>query len=234
MNTTLAHRPYRLCMRLFTRTARSFLWWLVIGIPVTFAITIVFGDAIEIGAWTIAASVFQWFVAVSAGMVIHLILPTQIATGLTRREITTAIGMFGALLCAASVLIVAAGFLAEHAMLAALDADPAPLGETLAHAARYLLITPLYCSVGLAIGAAEIRMRPGGSFHGFVQVPAILVIAGLLGVACMWFEYSPAWSDTWSAASSVAWTGAGLAFLGVMAAAFVLLMRGMPVHPKRA
>ncbi|WP_035698712.1 hypothetical protein [Glycomyces tenuis] len=221
MNATLAQRRYQLGARMFTRTARSFLWWLIGGSLVTFTISIVFSDALEIGAWTITASVFQWFVGVSAGIAIHQVLPAQIATGLTRREITAAFGVFGALLCAAAVLFVAAGLLVEHALLSAV-ADPSfTLGETAAQAARYLVVTPLYCSVGLALGAAEVRMRPNA-----LQVPALLSAAAVLAAACMWVEYSSAWS--------AAWTAAGIALIAAMAAAFVLLMRGAPVHPKRA
>lgn len=220
MNATLSQRRYRLGSRMFIRTARSFLWWLAAGTPLTFAISIVFVDELDIGAWAVTGSIFQWFVGVSAGIAIHQVLPTQIATGLTRREIIGAFGVFGALLCAAAVLLVAAGFLAEHALLAAVAEPPVTLGETAAQAARYVVVTPLYCSVGLALGAAEVRLRLGG-----LNVLALLSAAAVLAVACMWAEYSSAWTPEWIVA--------GLTLLAVMATAFVLFMRAAPVHPKR-
>lgn len=233
MNATLSQRRYRLGAHMFTRTARSFLWWLAIGVPVTFAVSIAFADvfAREMSIWIITASVFQWFVAVSAGIVIHQVLPSLIATGLTRREITAAFGVFGGLLCAAAVLLVAAGLFAEHALLTAFAdepltvasrVEPSTFGETAARAARYLVVTPLYCSAGLAVGAAAMRLRSGG-----LQVPILLSAASVLALACMWFEYTSRWG-------APAWLLAGFAFLAVTATAFVLLMRGAPIHAKRA
>lgn len=221
MNATLTQRRYRLGAHMFTRAARSFLWWLIPGALLTFGISVVFADELEIGAWTITASVFQWFVAVSAGVVIHQVMPSLVATGLTRREITAGLGVFGALLCAASVLLVAAGLFAEYALLAAVAEPPATLGETAGQAARYLLVTPLYCATGLFIGASEMRMR----WRSF-QLPAVFATAILLGGACMWLEYSQPWT--------LAATAAALALLAATAAAFVLCMRGAPIHPKQA
>lgn len=221
MNATLSQRRYRLGAHMFTRTARSFLWWLIPGAALTFGISVVFADELEIGAWTITASVFQWFVAVSAGIVIHQIMPALVATGLTRREVTAGLGVFGALLCAASVLFVAAGLFAEHALLAAVAEPPATLGETAGQAARYLLVTPLYCATGLLIGASEVRMR----WRGY-QLPVVFATAILLGGACMWLEYA----QPWTLVSTVA----GLALFAGTATAFALCMLGAPIHAKRA
>lgn len=233
MNATLARRRYRLGARMFLRSAKPFLWWLAIAAPVVLAVSIFFADvfAEETGLWIIAASVFQWFVGVTAGIVIHQVMPPLMAAGLTRREITAALGVFGGLLCAAAVLLVAAGLFAEHALLAAFADEPLTvasrverpdLGETAARAARYLVVTPLYCSAGLTVGAAAMRLRPSR-----LQVPLLLSVASVLVLACMWFEFASRWG-------SPAWLLAGGALLAVTATAFVLLMRDVPMRPKRA
>lgn len=221
MNATLAQRRYRLGARLFTRTARSFLWWLIGGAAVTFTISAVFADVLDMAAWAVTASIFQWFVAVSAGMVIPLLLPAQIAMGLTRREVTGALGVFGALLCAGAVLIVAVGFLAEYVLLSALAEPPSSFSGALAQAARYLVVTPLYCIAGMVIGAVGARMRNNG-----VHASALLVAGAALAAVCMWFEYSAPWSAVWAATA--------LAFLGASTAVFTLVLRSIPIHPKRA
>ena len=220
MESLLAQRRYRLGLQLATRSARQFFWWIAIGVPGTLAISLIFADALEIGAWSITASILQWFVGIWSGMSIHLFLPTRIATGLTRREITVALAVHGALLSAGAVLIVAAGFFAEHALLSAVADPPLTLGETAVQAARYVLVTPLYCAAGLALGAAETRMRGGNA-----QVLAILLVAAALGVVCMAFEYGQWWFPEW--------TPAGVGLIAALSAAFALFLRDVPVHPRR-
>ncbi|MCH7230046.1 hypothetical protein L0U85_04110 [Glycomyces sp. L485] len=221
MTVLLTQRSQRLGVRLFTRAARDFRWWVIAGFPVTFAISLVFADVIEIGAWRITASVFQWFVAIWSGLTVHTFFQAGLAMGLTRREATVSLSVFGALLSAAAIAVVAVGLLAEHALLSAVAGPHFTLGETAATASRYLLVTPLYCCAGLALGAVEVRWRGGNA-----KAMPLLVASGVLALACMAFEYGQWWFPQWAPA------GVGLA--AALAAVFVLLLRDAPVQPKRA
>ncbi|GAB3654626.1 hypothetical protein [Glycomyces tarimensis] len=220
MKTVLARRRYRLGVQQFSRAVHAFRWWVIAGFPVTFGIAIVFADVIETGAWMITAAVFQWFVGIWSGVTVHYFLPSRVAMGLTRREATVSLAVFGALLTGAAVLVVALGLFAEYALLSAFAEPGLTLGETASRAARYLLVTPLYCCTGLALGAAAVRMR-----GGIGEVLLLIVTASALGVVCMAFEYGEWWLPQW--------TPAGVALVAALAAAFVLLLRDAPVLQKR-
>ena len=220
MNHTLTTRRYTLGLRLAADALRAFRYWLLAGFVVTFGIGLVVANDLEIGAWAITSSILMWFLGVWSGMVVHTFLPTKLALGVTRREITVALALFGALLSAVAVLIVATGLFAEYALLSAV-ADPRfTLGDTAARAARYLLVAPLYCCAGMAIGAAEVRMRSNAA-----QVPVLLAAASVLALVCLSYEFGTWWFPQW--------TLLGVALVAALAAAAALALRDAPIRPKR-
>ncbi|MEU5874299.1 hypothetical protein AB0A73_22420 [Glycomyces sp. NPDC047369] len=225
----LARRRYRLGARMFAAAVRWLRWWIaaalalaVLGGPVIHAIW-----GANAGAWTGTISVLQWFTAVTAGVFLHNALPGYISRGVTRREITAAFLVFGALASAGLAALALTGFAVEHLALG-LVADPADTwGEVLAKGARYLLIGPAYFFSGALVTAAAARIGKEGAFVVvlFLLFPSML-IAGTLSLEMFGYTVD---AFTWQAA---AWAGSGLAFTAVLVAALVLVLRSVPV-PKR-
>jgi hypothetical protein len=225
MDTRLAKRRYRFGLGLFTGSVRWLRWPLLGWIVLTPILSVVFISAIETGLWTISATVFQWFVAVTAGIWIFTNLPGTLARGVTRRELTVAYLVFGALASVATAAVITAGFAAEHAMLA-LTADRAGAwGETLASGARYLLITPIYFFTGTYIGALAVRFGGRTWFTASVLLAAAGHYAGILALEFGFFGDD---------GLVVAWAAVALAVTAVLITAVALLLRSIPVAAKRA
>ncbi len=227
MTTALANRRYRLGLSLFIGTVRWLRWYLLGWIVLTPILSVVFSSAIETGLWSITASVFQWFVAATAGIWIFSNLPSTLARGVTRRELTVAYLVFGALASVATAAATTAGFAAEHALLA-LVAEPAgTLGEALGSGARYLLITPIYFFAGTLLGVLAARFSGNTWFTA-----AVLVGTGGLYAAVLSLEFNEAWFDPGQALA--AWTAAALALTAALVTASALALRTIPIRAKRA
>lgn len=224
MDTRLAKRRYRLGLRLFTGSVRWLRWPLIGWIVLTPILSVVFISAIETGLWTVAATVFQWFVAVTAGIWIHTNLPGTLARGVTRRELTVAYLVFGALASAATAAVITAGFAAEHALLA-LTAEPLDTWSgTLASGARYLLITPIYFFTGTLIGALTVRFGGRTWFTAAVLFAAAAHYAGILALEFGFFGGD----------ALLAWAAVSLAVTAVLITALTINLRSIPVAAKGA
>jgi hypothetical protein len=221
--STLANRRYRLGVSLFLGSGRWLRWPLLLWVGAVPIASVVFMNAIEVGLWTISASVFQWFVASTAGIWIFTNLPALLSRGVTRREVTVAYLVFGALGCVAVGVLTTAGYAAEHALL---DLFGDPLGtwdETLASGARYLLITPIYFFTGMFLGATATRFGDKGWFTAAVLVGAAGLYAGVLALEFADIDGRVA-----------LWAAGALAVTAVLIAASALALRSVPVRAKRA
>ncbi|MEU6248684.1 hypothetical protein [Glycomyces sp. NPDC047010] len=225
----LARRRYRLGARMFTAAVRWLRWWLLAAL----ALAVLGGPVIHLiwdadaGAWTGTISVLQWFTAITGGVFLHNSLTGLISRGVTRREITVAFLVFGALASAALAALAITGFAVEHFMLGLVAAPDDTWGQVLAKGARYLLIGPAYFFAGALVTAAAARIGKEGAFVVvlFLLFPSML-IAGTLSLE--FFGYTVD-AFSWQAA---AWIGSGLAFIAAMVTALVLVLRSVPV-PKR-
>lgn len=224
MDSSLAKRRYRFGWRLFTSSATWLGIWFAAGIVLVPAATVVFSQAIEIGLWAIAASVLQWFAAATAGTIILANLPMWISRGCTRREITVAFCIFGALTTVAFTAFTTAGFAAEHALLALTSEAPRGWGDTLGMGARYLMITPIYFFAGAFLGAAAARF--GG--RTWFTVSALVGVAGLYMVVLP-LEFTPLGDG----GRFIPGTGAAVALIAALVVACALTLRSIPVPAKR-
>jgi hypothetical protein len=223
MSDTLARRRYRLGARLFLGSVRWLRLPILLGLLAAPVLSVVFADAIETGLWRIVATVFQWFVASTAGIWLFTNLPTLLARGVTRRELTVAYLVFGALASVGTAALTTAGFAAEHALL---DLFGAPLGtwdETLAAGARYLLITPIYFFTGTFIGAAATRF---GDRTWFVVALLVACAGHYAGILALEFGDLDGRVAGWAAVS--------LAVTAVLMTASALALRSVPIRAKRA
>lgn len=221
----LDRRRYRLGWRLFTGASAWARLALLVGAALTLTASTVFAQVIETGIWAIAATVLQWFAAVAAGGILYANLPVWISRGCTRREITVAYAVFGALTAIALTAFTTAGFAAEHALLTLTGDAPRSWGETLGLGARYLAITPIYFFTGTFIGVAAARFGGRTWFTVAVLFGAAGLYAGVLGL-----EFGTLGGE-WHLA---AWAGTALAVTAVLIAAYVLALRSIPVSAKRA
>lgn len=225
----LGRRRYRLGARMFTTAVRWLRWWLIAAL----ALAVLGGPVIHAvwganaGAWTATISVLQWFAAITGGMYLHTSLPGLISRGVTRREITAAFLVFGALASAGLAALALTGFAAEHLMLGLVGQPADTWGEVLEKGARYLLIAPAYFFAGALVTASAARIGKEGAFVVvlFLLFPALL-IAGTLSLEMFGYTVD---AFTWRAA---AWAGSGIAFVAALVAALVLVLRSVPV-PKR-
>lgn len=227
METRLAKRRYRFGWRLFTGATVWLKWWLLTGIVLVPVLSALLADVIELGLWAVAAAVLQWFAAGTAGLMLFGNLSVWISRGCTRREITVAFIVFGALTTIGLAAYLTAGFAAEHALLALTAEAPASLGEALGSGARYLAITPVYFFAGVLIAALAARYSGN---HGFTA--AVLLGTGGLYAATLYLEFNDAWFTLgWSTAASIA---LGLALTAALIAASTATLRSVPIRGKQA
>lgn len=225
MTTALAKRRYQIGLRLFLAAVYWLRWPLLCWIVLTPILSAVFSDSLDAGLWRIAASVFQWFVAVAAGISLAANLPAALARGVTRREITVSYLLFGLLASLAATLVITAGFAAEHLLL---DLTAEPLGtwsETLTGGARYLLVTPVYFFAGALTGTLASRYGEKGWF-----TVAVLFGAGGLYVGLLALEFG----DLDGSGRLAAFLIGGTAATAALGAATALALRSIPIRAKRA
>lgn len=225
MNAALANRRYRFGRRLFTSAVSWLRWWLIAGIILVPALSAMFADVFELGLWSITAAVLQWFAAGTAGMMLFANLPVWISRGCTRREITTAYAVFGALATVGLAAYLMAGYAAEYALRALVAEPPTGLGEALGSGARYLAITPVYFFAGTLVAALATRFSGDKRF-----TPAILIGTGALYAAVLYLEFHDAWFDP--GASTALWAAAALALAAALIAANAAALRSVPIRAK--
>ncbi|SDD67900.1 hypothetical protein [Glycomyces harbinensis] len=225
MSTALAKRRYRIGVSLFLGSGRWLRWPLLlwaVGAPIA---SVLFINVVETGLWTITATVFQWFVAVTAGGWVYTNLPTLISRGVTRREITVAYIIFGILGSIAVATLTTVGFAAEHALLDLFGDPLGTWGGDLANGARYFLITPIYFFTGAFIGASAMRF---GGRPWFVVVLIIAASGHYAGVLFLEFGY---FTDP---RSLLVWAAMALGVIAILVAASSATLRSVPIQAKRA
>jgi hypothetical protein len=225
LSDRLAKRRYRFGWRLFTGATIWLRWWLLTALVLAPIGSMALANVVESGLWPIVATVVQWFTAVTAGLLIYANLPLWISRGCTRREITVAFAVFGALTSVAVAALITAGFAAEHGLLALTADAPRPWGETVELGVRYLLITPVYFFTGTFIGAAAARFGGRPWFTATVLIGAAVHYAGILAL-----EFD-VFGREWATAP---WAGLTLAATAALIAAYALALRSIPVQAKRA
>lgn len=222
-NASLANRRHILGVELASAALKYFSGWIAAAVVLALILPAIVAQtrSIEISAWYFAANSGSIFTAIVAGTFIFALMPGMIAQGLTRRELATSMGWFGALWSLALGALVIAVFLAEHALYRAFDwnhaiertPDSLPLdtvGDVLAFAAHYPLVYLLYFTGGALIGAASYRWDGGW----LVIVPVVPVTLALDDAISRSEPWGPGWLrvvtgltdqlGTWPAVAAIA------------------------------
>jgi hypothetical protein len=227
MNAALANRRFRFGRRLFTGTVTWLSLWLIGGLVLAPVVSTLLAQVFEIGLWTIVATVFQWSAASIAGTMLFTKLPVWISRGCTRREITAAYAVFGALTTLGLAAYLTAGFVLEHAAMSIAGEPPTGLGEAVGAGVRYLVITPIYFITGTLIAALATRFNGDNRFSA-----AVLFGTGGLYALTLYLEFNGAWFDPgWN---TVTWVAAALALGAALVAASAAVLRSVPIRAKQA
>lgn len=188
-NLRLPTRRYALGVGIAGEGLKYFRYWILAAIAVAFLGPLALSryQEIDYSTWFYTGNVAKWFTVFVAAAFVYVLVPNMIATGLTRRELAVAMGVFGLLWSAVLGALTLAGFLAEHAYYDALgwsqgierDQAMVPLetwGEAAAFGAVYALLYLLYFIGGTLIGAASYRWEGTG---WLVVFPIALVVFSL-------------------------------------------------------
>jgi hypothetical protein len=227
---------------------KYFRYWIIAAALISFLgpLAISRYDDIELSTWFYTANVAKWFTAFVGGGFVATLVPIMIAAGLTRREFSVSMAVFGVLWSAAIGALVVAGLLAERAYYGAMgwsqgvDANGAitaigSWGETAAFAAVYPLMHLVYFTAGAVVGAAAYRWEGAG---WLILFPILPVVFSLDNAVYDTEPFGPGWIgflggfiDEW---------GRGLVLAGIAVVALVLavvarrILIDIPLRSKKA
>lgn len=246
--TRLASRRYSFGLGITGEALRYFKYWLLAAFLVSFLLPLAlsrYAD-LDLSIWYYTANVAKWFTAFVAGGFLFALVPSMIAAGLTRRELSVSLGVFGVLWSAALGALAIAGFLAERAYYGAngwthgVDTGDSivSLGtwsETAAFAAVYPLVYLVHFAAGAVIGAAVYRWESTGWMLVF---PILPVVFSLDNAMYDLEPFGPGWAgflgrymDDWGRGLILG--GVVLVLLGLALAAHRLLI-DIPLRAKKA
>ncbi|MCC3764411.1 hypothetical protein K3N28_15195 [Glycomyces sp. TRM65418] len=247
-NAQLPTRKYGLGFALSGEALKYFKYWILAAVLLSFLGPLVLSRSsdIDLSTWFYTANVAKWFTAFIGGGFIASLVPTMIAAGLTRRELSVAHGVFGLLWSAAIGVLVIAGLLVERAYYDAMgwaqgvQGDDSVIaigswGETAAFASVYPLMYLVYFAAGVVVGAASYRWEGTG---WLILVPILPVVFSLDNAVYNTEPFGPAWAgvfgrfiDEW---------GTGLVLIGIAVVTLVLVVAAhriiidIPLRSKKA
>lgn len=247
-NLTLPNRRFALGASLAVEAVKYFKYWILAAVVIAFLGPLALSQYrdIDLSTWYYTANIGKWFTAFVAGGFLFTLVPNMIAAGMTRRELSVAMGVFGLLWSAALGALVFAGILAERAYYEAMgwsqgiDAEGAisaigTWGETAAFAAVYPLMYLAYFAAGAVIGAAAYRWENSG---WLILVPILPVVFSLDNAVYDTEPFGPAWAgvlgrfmDDWG--RGVVLTGVVIVAAGLAVATRQILL-DIPLRSKKA
>lgn len=203
-NLALPTRRYNLGVGIAGEALKYFKYWIAAALLLSFLgpLAVSFNADIEVSSWYYAANAAKWFTTFVAGGWVYAMVPNLIATGMTRREFSVVMGVFGLLWSVALGVLVIAGFLAERVYYGAMDwthgiqlndavAVIGSWGETAAFASVYPLMYLVYFAAGTVIGAAAYRWEGIG---WLILVPILPVVFSLDIAVYNTEPFGPAWA----------------------------------------
>jgi hypothetical protein len=247
-NLKLPSRRFSFGIGIAGEALRYFKFWIMAAALVSFLgpLAIASYTDIDLSTWFYTANVGKWFTAFVGGGFMFVLVPILIAGGMTRREISAAMGVLGALWSAALGALVIAGLLAEHAYYDAMGwsqgieangtvAAIGSWGDTAAFAAVYPLTYLVYFAAGAVIGAASYRWEHVG---WLLLVPILPVVFSLDNAIYDTEPFGPGWMgflgrymDDWGRVPVLA--GIALVAAALAIAAHRILI-DIPLRPKKA
>ncbi|WP_025274847.1 hypothetical protein [Haloglycomyces albus] len=177
-------RDFGMSLILYLFTA--FAWWfLAIGLGsyvALFAYTRI-QELDNYSIWLILSQAGAIFLAIMAGGIAYSLVPTGVAQGVTRRELSAGFLMFAVVAPPLMALITIAGYTGEYFLLTALDSQQKLVGglwaevsgsvsDTLIDGLLTFPVYYVYTFVGMLTGVLIYRMA------GQSTIPVIFVIAG--------------------------------------------------------
>jgi hypothetical protein len=203
-NVSLSTRRYTLGAGLTAEGTKYFKYWILAAVLVSFLGPLALSryNDIDLSTWYYTGNVAKWFTAFVGGGFVHALVPSMIAAGVTRRELSIGIGVMGLLWSALLGVFVIAGLLIERAYYDAMgwsqgiDANGTVAaigtwGETAAFAAVYPLMYLVYFAAGAVIGAAAYRWEGTGWLLLF---PILPVVFSLDNAVYDTEPFGPAWA----------------------------------------
>jgi hypothetical protein len=247
-NLALPSRRYTLGLGIADAALKYFKYWILASIALAFLGPLALSQytEIDLSTWFYTGNIAKWFTAFVAGGFLYALVPNMIAAGMTRRELSVAMGVFGLLWSAALGALVVAGFLAEHAYYGVMgwtqgvQSDDAVTamgswGGTAAFAAVYPLMYLAYFAGGAVIGAPAYRWQGTG---WLVLFPILVVVFSLDNAVYDTEPFGPAWAgvlgrfiDDWGRGLVLA--GTAVIAVGLAIAARRILI-DIPLQSKKA
>ncbi|MFG3341399.1 hypothetical protein [Glycomyces sp. NPDC048151] len=245
---SLSSRQYAFGAGIAWEGLKYFKYWIIAAVIIAFLGPLALSryNDIDLSTWFYTANVAKWFTAFVSGGFLFTLVPNMIAAGMTRRELSVSMGVFGVLWSAAIGAIVVAGLLAERVYYDAMgwtqgvDANDTVTaigswGETAAFAALYPLMYLVYFAAGAVIGAASYRWENTG---WLLLVPILPVVFSLDNAVADTEPFGPAWAgvftrfiDDWGRAPVL--VGIVLAAAALAVAAHRILI-DIPLRAKKA
>jgi hypothetical protein len=230
----LPSRRYTLGLGIAGAALKYFRYWIIAAVALAFLGPLALSQytEIDLATWFYTGNIAKWFTAFVAGGFLYALVPNMIAAGMTRRELSVAMGVFGLLWSTVLGALVFAGLLAEHAYYGAMgwtqgiqsnDAVTAlaSWGDTAAFAAVYPLMYLAYFASGAVIGAAAYRWQGTGWLLLF---PILIVVFSLDNAVYDTEPFGPAWAgvlgrfiDDWGRGLVLAGTAVVAAGLAIAA-----------------
>ncbi|MBO3733174.1 hypothetical protein [Glycomyces niveus] len=245
---TLPNRRFALGAGFAVEAVKYFKYWILAAVAIAFLGPLALSQYrdIDLSTWYYTANIAKWFTSFVAGGFLFTLVPNMIAAGMTRRELSVAMGVFGLLWSAALGALVFAGILAERAYYGAMgwsqgiDAQGTisaigTWGETAAFAAVYPLMYLAYFAAGAVIGAAAYRWENSG---WLLLVPILPVVFSLDNAVYDTEPFGPAWAgvlgrfmEDWG--RGVVLTGVVIVAAGLAVATRQILL-DIPLRSKKA
>ena len=248
-NLKLATRRYALGFGVTWEAYRYFRWWFIsiaaVAMLAPLAIDQFSSAQIDLSAWELVASAGKIFSAIIAGTFLYTLIPIALAQGLTRREYSTAMALFGLGWSLVLGVIAVAGLLLEHLWYGLFDWNQALRGEAgeitlgalrdvLVHGLHYPLSYLLFFTGGALIGAAAYRWDGGW----LVLVPVASVVYALDFALTSSQAAGPTWFRWLTGLTGDASTPAAAAAMVVLIVAMAWICRSIllrtPVRAKKA
>jgi hypothetical protein len=247
-NLTLPNRRFALGLGIAGEGLKYFRYWIIAAVVLAFLGPLALSQytEIELSTWFYTANIGKWFTAFVAGGFLYALVPNMIATGMTRRELSVSMGVFGLLWSVAIGALVFAGLLAERAFYDAMGWSQGierndtittlgSWGDTAAFAAVYPLMYLAYFAAGAAIGAAAYRWEGSG---WLILVPVLPVVFSLDNALYNTEPFGPGWMgflgrfmDDWDRVAVLA-AIAAVAIVLAIAARQILI--DIPLRSKKA
>jgi hypothetical protein len=190
----LTNRRYSLGVGLGGEALRYFSGWIIAGAVLAVAAPLIIGQftPVSISVWAIAVTAGKWFSATVAGGFLYALLPILVAQGVTRREITVAMGLLGLIWSAALGALVILGYTAEQVYFSWFDWQQtrigwggedtyvSSVGEAFTGVLPAILSFALFFVFGALLGAAIYRWDGNGLFTLIPAVPVALAFDAAL------------------------------------------------------